>query len=1309
MAAWEASADAQADAAELPMDRKKAQLAVSTGPKAPPTSWDAIRTAVRRHRAEQPHAHAFAVPRDFCFDDAANRLYFVALETVSAGANGRQGAPSAPGGRPVLDPASPSMASPPRLSNSLASSPMSASLTRRPIRPRAHSTAPVPLAASHHHQHTLRTWSIFYASLDRPTGVSGNGPESHSRRRRKSYADVAATVSRHDKLKRVTESSDSDDETAMTSARAESRNTTLNGLNTLDYHEPEFSGIPTGYGIAHSPLSTSSLVLAGSLSDVLEVSKSLPALPKFLISQSAHSSTDIHPKYRLPAFAAEPFPLLPISWVAKQAALPGAGSATSSPGQGAGASNPRDDGAIPKDPGRSGGVRNFVFRGLSQPAGGTRSLLAFSQGDSLHAGIVDSSASHATFLPDTLDAGPAVSMQRTDVKLSPTADLISYIRNGDIFVSTVPTDPSQMARELRLTFSSQEFPEGGVSCGTSEFVMQEEFGRRTGYWWSPLGSGTTQRILYLEVDERKVDVVQLPRPGNSELFGFSAAADGDKLPYPRAGGINAQCEAKVVEFHRSASGGVIRKKLHGDRALGKLFPWMEYILRAGWLPDGTAAWFQLIDRPQQRLALVKVPLELFQTDEEAVAGANDGSHSPDGDSQIEVLWEESTPLWINAHDCLRFVDPPLFSAKPQVLGFIFASERTGYRHLYHVAIHPGGRSHQRTSSNPSLHQPAISYPHCTIRQLTSGPHPACSGELVGVDEHRHLVYFMGKRDDPTESHLYVCSYAEGQGKIVDTVDSRTRVRGFGVFPHHGSHRAFSSLIDQHHPVVASDEFDDHVAQLTDSGKSHSVTMNPACTRYVDVSSSVADPPECRIFDLAFESEREEGGTSPSRRGVGIAHVPLTAPARPWEGTQGRSGSFSESFSFTSNRSRANSRSSATFPPPTIVRPRMPRPRLLATLPNPKRADTMDDHGEMELIESDEDMFRMQLGDGDERDSLALMRSDGGTNQLPPFSPSEEMIEQDYTLSTPLPVLFSFVNSANVTLYCMLYYPDDGPAEDLPTIVRVYGGPNAQVVTNDWKSPQWTRIFLALKLGYCVLIVDNRGSWERGLAFEAPLQGRFGTVEISDQIEALLYVMCCTTLGEHLDNGSLLDVVRRLGVEWTVGVDSLDSIWARCKAATTSRNLFGGTRRLIDPDRIAVTGWSFGGFLSLMMLARHPNIFRVAVAGAPVTRWELYDTSYTEKFLGLPSANPQGYSRSSVLDVAHSLPDEENRLLIVHGAMDDNVHMAHSLLLVSALVKLNKPHQIQIYPNERHGLKHASNAEHYDTMFFHFLAKGMPRV
>jgi len=201
-----------------------------------PTSWDAIRTAVRRHRAEQPHAHAFAVPRDFVFDDAAGRVYFLALETVNASAGAginNGGAPVSPRATGPSPPrrsiaagtesplVSPTIPSPPRyLSSSI---PTSGS--GRTTRPRAQSAVQMPGNALGGQVQQVRTWSIFYASLKRPVVSAGDMiAQGYSRRRRKSYADVAAAFSRVAKGN----GNDSDEETADNqTSRTESRNTTL--------------------------------------------------------------------------------------------------------------------------------------------------------------------------------------------------------------------------------------------------------------------------------------------------------------------------------------------------------------------------------------------------------------------------------------------------------------------------------------------------------------------------------------------------------------------------------------------------------------------------------------------------------------------------------------------------------------------------------------------------------------------------------------------------------------------------------------------------------------------------------------------------------------------------------------------------------------------------------------------------------------------------------------------------------------------------------------------------------------------------
>jgi len=167
--------------------------------------------------------------------------------------------------------------------------------------------------------------------------------------------------------------------------------------------------------------------------------------------------------------------------------------------------------------------------------------------------------------------------------------------------------------------------------------------------------------------------------------------------------------------------------------------------------------------------------------------------------------------------------------------------------------------------------------------------------------------------------------------------------------------------------------------------------------------------------------------------------------------------------------------------------------------------------------------------------------------------------------------------------------------------------------------------------------------------------------------------------------------------------------------------------VIDEQRIGVNGWSYGGYMSLLAFAQRSDIFKVCISGAPVTNWELYDTGYTEKYMSTPQENPEGYQRGSVLNYIEQFPNRsvllsiallatppelkpllisvfcsENRLLIVHGLIDENVHFKNTEVLVDALIKAQKPYQLQIYPNERHGIRNPSANEHFEILMFHFL-------
>ncbi|XP_023228429.1 dipeptidyl peptidase 9-like [Centruroides sculpturatus] len=251
-----------------------------------------------------------------------------------------------------------------------------------------------------------------------------------------------------------------------------------------------------------------------------------------------------------------------------------------------------------------------------------------------------------------------------------------------------------------------------------------------------------------------------------------------------------------------------------------------------------------------------------------------------------------------------------------------------------------------------------------------------------------------------------------------------------------------------------------------------------------------------------------------------------------------------------------------------------------------------------------------------------------------------------------PELFSHSLKSGQTIYGMIFKPPFMQSnKKYPTVLTIYGGPEVQLVTNTYKGMRHLRQHLLAQEGYIVVAADCRGSRNRGIIFESHIKGRMGTVEIADQVEVLL------------------------------------------KLAETTN--------YIDLDRVAIHGWSYGGYLSLMGLAQRPDIFKIAVAGAPVTSWNLYDTGYTERYMDTPTNNPEGYSNGSVLSYVSQLPNNENRLLIIHGLMDENVHFSHTSQLINAMIKAGKPYQLQVYPTERHSLRHLDASEHYDTKLLSF--------
>ena len=226
-----------------------------------------------------------------------------------------------------------------------------------------------------------------------------------------------------------------------------------------------------------------------------------------------------------------------------------------------------------------------------------------------------------------------------------------------------------------------------------------------------------------------------------------------------------------------------------------------------------------------------------------------------------------------------------------------------------------------------------------------------------------------------------------------------------------------------------------------------------------------------------------------------------------------------------------------------------------------------------------------------------------------------------------------------------------PAKQYPIVVHVYGGPAAQTVLDAWpgRADAFFNQYLAQQ-GYVVFSLDNRGTPRRGRDFGGALYGAQGTVEVDDQ---------------------------RKGVEWL------------------------RAQPWVDGERIGVHGWSNGGYMSLMLLGRAPGDYACGVAGAPVTDWALYDTHYTERYMGLPDANPDGYAAARVL--AHSANIRPGALLLIHGMADDNVLFTNSTALMGDLQARGTPFELMTYPGAKHGLR-GSDALHRYRLAEAFLGR-----
>ncbi len=222
----------------------------------------------------------------------------------------------------------------------------------------------------------------------------------------------------------------------------------------------------------------------------------------------------------------------------------------------------------------------------------------------------------------------------------------------------------------------------------------------------------------------------------------------------------------------------------------------------------------------------------------------------------------------------------------------------------------------------------------------------------------------------------------------------------------------------------------------------------------------------------------------------------------------------------------------------------------------------------------------------------------------------------------------------------------------PVFFSHYGGPHSQTVTRGWGGALEQAI---VDQGYIYFEIDNRGSPNRGVEFEKQILHAMGSVEVADQ---------------------------KAGAQYLKTLD------------------------FVDPDRIAIYGWSYGGYMTLKMLEADQGLYAAGIAGAPVTKWELYDTAYTERYMGLPTGEGADvYRRSNALQDAGKITDP---LLLIHGMSDDNVVFENSSALIAKMQEGEVPFEMMLYPGYTHRVSGPHIGPHLWSTIMAFLARnGVP--
>ena len=262
----------------------------------------------------------------------------------------------------------------------------------------------------------------------------------------------------------------------------------------------------------------------------------------------------------------------------------------------------------------------------------------------------------------------------------------------------------------------------------------------------------------------------------------------------------------------------------------------------------------------------------------------------------------------------------------------------------------------------------------------------------------------------------------------------------------------------------------------------------------------------------------------------------------------------------------------------------------------------------------------------------------------------KLLSSSYTLS---PKTFSTIETDNAILNTWMILPHDfDSTKKYPVYFNVYGGPGHNEVLDSWDGSDYMYHQLLAQQGYIVFCVDPRGTMYRGAEFKKSTYLELGKLETEDILN------CAKVLGEY---------------SW------------------------------IDKERMGIMGWSYGGFMSSLAITKGADLFKMAIAVAPVTSWRYYDNIYTERFMRTPQENAKGYDDNSPINHVRKL---KGNYLLIHGAADDNVHYQNTMEMVNAMVAADKQFDLFIYPNKNHGIYGGNTRNHLFQMMFDYILENL---